>query len=381
MTDKTSREELIDALASGALDRRAFVTRALGLGVGLTAIGSLLAACDDKDEAPKPEATPEPKGPPPMDQELKIYNWSDYIAEDTVANFENEFNVKVTYDTFESNEELIAKLQAGAAGYDLVCPSGYAVQVLLALKLLDKFDAKMIPNLGNLSGTFRNTAYDPQNEYTVPWQWGITGIAYRKDLVPVAPDSWAVFLDAAHKGKMTMMDDMRDVIGAWLKYRGHSLNSSDPAELAAAKTDAVAAKANLQSFISAPVKGQLVAGDVAIAQLWNGDTAQAAVEQDQIAFVQPKEGASIWTDCMVMPKAAKNRTAAHAFLDYVLRPDVSASIGNYTGYGSPNEKALALLDKAVPFPTKEEMANLEFQRDLAEHTAEWDQIWTEIKAG
>ncbi|MDO9280416.1 MAG: extracellular solute-binding protein, partial [Pseudomonadota bacterium] len=321
------------------------------------------------------------EGSDELEKELKIYNWSDYIAEDTVANFEKETGIKVTYDTFESNEELVAKLQAGASGYDLVCPSGYAVQVLRALDLLEPLRPKYIPNLANVAPQFRKMAFDPTDSYAVPWQWGMTGIAYRADKVKAVPDSWAVFHDAQYKGKMTMMDDMRDVIGAWLKFRGKSLNSSIAEDLVAAKADALTAKALLQSYVSAPVKGQLVAGDVWIAQLWNGDTLQAKAENDKIEWILPKEGGVIWADSMVIPKAAPNKRAAHAFLDYILRAEVGAAISDFTGYGSPNAAATAKMKTPVAFPSDEQMKLLEFQSDLAGASGAWDQVWTEIKAG
>ncbi len=395
MSDPTSDSKkivaLADGLAEGRLDRRSFVRGALALGLGLPSIAAVLQSCSAGEEVAKPPETStgagvatQPAGPPelgPLESELRIYNWSDYIAEDTVANFEKESGVKVTYDTFESNEELIAKLQAGASGYDLVCPSGYAVQVLLALGLLEPLRPKHIPNLANVAPAFRKTAFDPTDAYSVPWQWGMTGIAYRADKVKAPPDSWAVFHDAQYKGKMTMMDDMRDVIGAWLKYRGKSLNSAVPEDLAAAKADALTAKALLQSFVSAPVKGQLIAGDVWIAQLWNGDTLQAKAENDQIAWTLPKEGGVIWADSMVIPKGAPNKRAAHAFLDYILRPEVGAAISDFTGYGSPNAAATAKMKTPVPYPSDDQMKLLEFQSDLAGASGAWDQVWTEIKAG
>lgn len=381
---------LVDGLASGKIDRRSFVRAALALGLSVPTIGAVLEACggDEKPkEAPKKEG--DVKTPPkpveaelgPIEKELRIYNWSDYIAPDTIANFEKEFGVKVIYDNYESNEELIAKLQAGASGYDLVCPSGYAITVLLALGLLEKLSAKNLPNATNIAPIFRKTAFDPTDEYTVPWQWGITGIAFRKDKVKAPPDSWGVFLDAQYKGKMTQMDDMRDVIGAWLRFRGKSLNSSDPADLAAAKADAIAAKANLQSYISAPVKSQLISGDVWIAQLWDGDTMQAKAENAEISWVLPKEGASIWCDSMCIPKGAPHKRAAHEFLNYVLRPEVGAAISDTTGYGTPNAQAAAKMKSPVPYPSDEQMKILEYQKDLGASSQAWDQLWTEIKAG
>jgi spermidine/putrescine transport system substrate-binding protein len=379
---------LVESVQNGTIDRRQFVRGALGLGLSVSTIAAVLQGCSGEEKAspaaaPNPDAPPAPAAEPelgPIESELHIYMWSDYIAEDTVPNFEKEFNCKVTLDTYESNEEMIAKLQAGAGGYDLVCPSGYAITVLNQLGLMEKLVKKHIPNLGNIAPIFTSTVFDPKNEFTVPWQWGVTGIAYRKDKLPAPPDSWGLFLDAAHKGKVTMMDDMRDNIGAWLRFRGNSLNSVDPAALATAKTDALAAKANLRAYISAPVKAQLIAGDVFAAQLWNGDTMQARAENENIAFALPKEGAAIWCDSLVIPKGAKNMRAAHEFLNYILRPEVGAKISDFTGYGSPNKEAVAKMATPVAYPTDAEMALLEYQQDLGEGTAAWDQLWTEIKS-
>jgi spermidine/putrescine transport system substrate-binding protein len=179
---------------------------------------------------------------------------------------------------------------------------------------------------------------------------------------------------------MTQMDDGRDVIGSWLRYQGHSLNSEDSAELAHARLDAIAAKKNLKAYISAPVKGQLISGDVWIAQLWNGDATQAKVEQPNIAYVVPKEGCTIWEDSLVIPRSAPHKRAAHEFMNYILRPDVQATISDFTGYGTPNSAALRLMQHPVPYPTADELKRLELQIDLGRDTAVWDQIWTEIKS-
>ncbi len=390
MSQESDAKNLIDAVRAGRLDRREFMMSALGLGLTVGTMGAVLQACssDPKPAEPKPAGDPSTPAPAPAEKELgpiegelHIYLWSDYIAEDTVPNFEKEFNCKVTVDTYESNEEMIAKVQTGASGYDLVCPSGYAVTVLKHLDLMEKLSKKYLPNYGNIAPIFDKTVFDPENAFTVPWQWGITGIAYRKDKLPAPPDSWALFQDPAHKGKLTMMDDMRDNIGAWLKFRGKSLNSVKPEDLAAAKADALLAKPNLKSYISAPVKAQLIAGDVFAAQLWNGDTMQAKVENANIEFAIPKEGGAIWCDSMVIPKGAKNVRAAHEFLNYVLRPEVGAAISTFTGYGSPNAKATASMPNAVAYPSAEQMKLLEYQEDLGEGTSAWDQLWTEIKSG
>ncbi len=268
------------------MPRREFVRRALDVGLGLASVGVLLQACQRGDRGSRTdsnEAAVADLGP--IEKELHIYNWSDYIAEDTVPNFEKEFGVEVTYDTYESNEEMVAKLQAGATGYDIVVPSGYIVPVMVATNLIVPINRRYLTNVNNISPIFQNLPTDPENRHTVPWQWGSSGIAYRTDKIMAPIDSWAVFHDQRYTSKMTMMDDGREVIGSQLRYRGHSLNSTDPAELAQAKVDCIAAKKNLKAYISAPVKAQLISGDVWISQLWDGDTAQARAEQPNLRYV------------------------------------------------------------------------------------------------
>jgi spermidine/putrescine-binding protein len=179
---------------------------------------------------------------------------------------------------------------------------------------------------------------------------------------------------------MTMLDDLRDVIGAFLRLRGHSINSIDPGELEAARRDAVAAKQNLKAYLSAPVKAQLIAGDVWLAQLWNGDAAQARREQPALDWILPREGGTLWIDSLVLPAASPHPRAAHEFINYILRPEVGAAISATTGYGSPNQAAMPLLQDPVPYPSANELARLEIQKDLGRASALWDEIWTQIKS-
>jgi spermidine/putrescine transport system substrate-binding protein len=369
-------DERVLTIQREAWSRREFVRRAAGLGAGLTLLPPLLAAaCRRGDQG---ASASDELGP--VEKELHIYNWSDYIAEDTVPNFEREFGVRVTYDTYESNEEMVAKLLAGATGYDIVVPSGYIVPVLAGTNLIAPINRNYLPNFANLSPLFQDLPADPGNRYTVPWHWGTSGIAYRTDKVSGPVDSWAIFQDPTYAGKMTMMDDSREVIGSQLRYRGHSLNSTDPGQLSQAKADAIIAKKQLRAYLSAPVKPQLISGDVWIAQLWNGDTAQAKTEQPNLGYVVPKEGCTIWTDSMCVPRSARNRRAAHEWINYILRPEVAAAISRVTGYGTPNAAAARMMKNPLPYPTESELARLEYPADLGKDTATWDRIWTEIKS-
>lgn len=372
-----TRYDLIQALQEGRIDRRTFVRRALGMGLGIAGLGPVLAGCGRDRQDRSEEELARPLGP--IEDQVNIYNWSDYVAAETIAGFEREFGVKVTYDTYESNEEMLAKLQAGAAGYDIVVPSGYAVPVLTGSGLVRPLHRELLTNFDNLSPLFLGTPADPENRYSVPWQWGTTGIAYRTDLVGEAPTGWGVFQDPRYRGKMTMMDDGREVLGAFLRFNGHSINSRSPAELDEARDDAILARDQLRAWISAPVKDQLIAGDVWIAQLWNGDTAQARTAQPALAYILPREGSAIWLDSLVIPRTARHPRAAHEFINYILRPEVAAAISDFTGYGSPNARARPA--RPVPYPSSDELARLEYQVDLGEATELWDRAWTEIKSG
>lgn len=382
MSPRNQVERLLKQLEGGRLSRREFVSRAAALGLGMSSAGLLVNACTRGESGAAGDASGTESAAElgPIERELHIYNWSDYIAHDTVPNFEQEFGVRVTYDTYESNEEMVAKLQAGATGYDIVVPSGYIVPVMVATNLISPIKRKYITNWNNLSPIFQDLSSDPGNQYSVPWQWGTSGIAYRTDKIKVPVDSWAVFHDERLARKMTMMDDGREVIGSQLRYRGNSLNSTDPVELARARTDCIHAKPNLRAYISAPVKAQLISGDVWVAQLWNGDTSQAAAEQPHLTYVIPQEGCTIWSDSMCIPRTAPHQRAAHEWMNYVLRPEVGAALSRATSYGTPNAAAARMMENPVPYPTEDELRRLEYQVDLGRETETWDRIWTEIKS-
>jgi spermidine/putrescine transport system substrate-binding protein len=360
------------------IGRRGFVS-ALGRTATAAALSPLFASCVTRREAPPPDEVAR-SAAGPLERELHIFNWSDYIAADTIARFEHEFNVRVTYDTYESNEEMVAKLVAGGGGYDVVAPTGYLIPMLVEGNLLQPLDHAVLSNWNNLLPLFVNAEADTGGRYSMPYQWGTTGIAYRSDIV-AEPESWGAFADPTLHGRLTMLDDAREVIGAMLRWRGRSANSVLSDELDMAKRDALMVKPNLRAYLSATVKGQLISGDIVVAQLWSGDTRQAALEEPRIRYTIPAEGAIISTDYLAIPRSATNRRAAHAFLNFVLRPGIAAAIAEQTGYGPTNGAAIAAMRSPVQPPTAAELQRLEFQRDLGAATDLWDQIWTEIKAG
>jgi spermidine/putrescine transport system substrate-binding protein len=321
-------------------------------------------------------------------KELHVYNWSEYIDPEIYSDFEAEFGVKVIEDTFASNEDLLAKLQAGATGYDLIVPSDYMVAIMRELDLLSPLNYDNIPNFKNIDDRFRNPPYDPDNKYSVPYQWGTTGIGYDTNVFDEAPDSWGYLFDpemaAPYAGKMSMLNDSREAIGAALKYLGYSLNSTDENQLEEAKQILIRQKQWVSTYDSEGFEDLLAAGETELAHGWSGDFFQAAVEAPQVWYTIPKEGGVLWTDNLAIPKTAASQYTAEVFINYLLRPEVGAKITNYTWYASPNKAAEEFIDPDILgepaiYPPPEVMDRLEFIRDVGEATALYDRIWTEIK--
>jgi len=320
-------------------------------------------------------------------KELHIYNWSEYIDPEVYTAFEAEFGVKVIEDTFSSNEELLAKIQAGAAGYDLIVPSDYMVEIMIEEDLLTKINHANIPNLANLSALFKSPPYDPELAYCVPYQWGTTGIGYNSD--EVEPDSWAYIFDPAlaaeYTGKITMLNDSRESIGAALKYLGYSLNTTDEAQLEEAKDLLIGAKPFLFSYDSDQFEDLIAADEVVYGHGWSGDYFAAAVEDERIWYIIPKEGGVVWADNLCIPKTSKNTYTAEIFINYILRPEIAAQITNFTWYGSPVEAANEFIDPEILaepaiYPPDEVMAKLEWLKDVGDATPLYERIWTEVKA-
>ncbi|MEZ4860461.1 MAG: spermidine/putrescine ABC transporter substrate-binding protein [Caldilineaceae bacterium] len=326
-----------------------------------------------------------------LSKSVSFYNWTDYIDPDVLSQFETECGVDVVYDTYSSNEDLLAKMQAGATGYDLIVPSDYMVSIMIQLNMLHELDHANIPNLSNIYPRFAEAPYDPGNVYTAPYQWGTTGIGYNLEATGEVPDSWDWIFDpekaVQFKGKMSLLNDQREVIGAALKYLGHSMNSVDPDELEAAKQVILAIKPYVATFDSDSFGQLLVSGDVVIGHGWSGGYFKDiyASNNDNLGYVIPQEGGVIWTDNLAIPATAPNPYTAEVLINYLLDPEIGAMISNYNYYASPNQASEPLLNEEITsdrgiYPSEETLAKMEFLRELGEGTLLWDRIWTEIKS-
>lgn len=315
---------------------------------------------------------------------LHYFTWSDYVDKALIEGFERQTGVKVAVDTFGSNEELLAKLQSGASGYDVVVPSDFMVSIMIGQGLLADLDLNKIPNAGSIAERLQRLPFDPDNRYSVPYLWGTVGIGYNSEVIPVPPDSWAVLWDGRYKGKISMLNDQREVFGAALRSMGQSINSQDAAVIAQARAKLQEQKRLVKTYTSENYHQLLAFGDVALAQGWGGAVARAMVERPAVKYVIPKEGGTIWADCLVVLKTAPHKDLAMQFINYLLDREVAAKTTDRLLFASSNREAKALVqeqirDNPAVYPPDSAWDRLEWMADVGEAIRLYDRAWTEIK--
>jgi spermidine/putrescine-binding protein len=315
---------------------------------------------------------------------LNVYNWANYIDEQTIPEFEKKFGVKVNYDVYDGNETLLAKMQAGASGFDVIFPSDYMVGIMIKTGLLAKLDLSKIPNIANIDPQFLKQPFDPENHYSLPYTWGTSGIGYRADKVTEPVTSWSILFDPKYSGRIVLLDDMRETIGLALKYLGYSFNTANLDELQKAKELLLKQKPLVKAYSSAQPELMLLSGDAWLVHNWSGETYRIAIEDANIKYAIPQEGSSKFIDNCAIPKSAPHKELAHQFINFLLEPQVDARIHNAIHYLTPNKAALPYLDEAIRNSmeslTPETAKKLEYIEDLEQSTEVWDKIWTEIKA-
>jgi spermidine/putrescine-binding protein len=307
---------------------------------------------------------------------LNVFNWSDYVAASTIPGFEREAGVSVQYGQYESAEEMMARVLSGNSGWDVVFPSNAFVTPMREMGLLARLDTRRLGGRSHLDTLFQSPPWDPDLAWSLPYMWGATGIAYQRSL-PTPPRRWSDLWEPRFAGRVTMLDAPSEVLGACLKRRGRPLNSSDPPHLDEARADAIALKRNLRGFLNAEARDQLVAGDLLAAQAWRL-TARQAIDAapDRLAFLYPAEGFPIYADCAAILRESRRPELAHAFLDYLLRPEVAAAIAREMKTSTCNRSAQNLLGLPDPVPDGGEW----FQPLDAASQRRRDRLWTEIKS-
>ncbi len=337
--------------------------------------------------------------PAPAKDELHLYNWNDYIAPEAVKGFEQQCKCKVVQDFYGDNEELVAKLAAGAKGYDVMIPTSNYVAGMAKAGWLQPLDHGKIPNFKNLMPQYLNTEFDPGNKYSAPYAMSITLIGYNEQKMKqlgITVDSWAVIFDPRIlqkiKGKVTVLDSQGELMAAALKYHGYSVNDRDPDHWQQAKETILKAKPYWAAFMAQGYIKELSTGNIWVSHGYSNDIFQAdngareAKQTFRIRHALPKEGAVLALDAMVIVKDAPRPDLAHQFINFMLDGRNSAALTNITGSGNPNADAMKYIkpeiknNKAV-FPDAQSAKRLEQQKDMTSKQRQLlNRIWTEIKA-
>ena len=369
-------------------------------GLLVTALAVAVVGCGKKEEGEKAAGPP-----PPEEKILNVYNWSDYIAEDTIANFEKETGIKVNYDVFDSNEVLETKLLAGKTGYDVVVPSASFLERQIKAGVFQPPDKSKIPNLKNMDPeiTARVALHDPDNAHAVPYLWGTTGIGYNPDKVQAALgvdhiDSWATIFEPENAAKLkdcgiAMLDAPTEVFLSALIYLGKDPNGQKEESLQLAQDLLMKVRPYVRYFHSSQYINDLANGEICVALGWSGDILQAqargaeAEKPVNVAYSIPKEGALVWFDMLAIPADAPHPDNAHKFINYVMEPAVIAGISNYVAYANGNAASFDLIDESVRtdpgvYPVPEVKSKLyPLLAESQEYSRLSNRAWTTVRTG
>ncbi len=355
-------------LLNSPITRRKFLKGATAFGVGMTLAPQLVLGAEEK--------------------KLNLYNWDTYIGENTVSDFSKKFGMKVKYDLFANNEELFAKLKEGNPGYDVVWPSDYTVESLIALNKLMPLDHSKIPNRKNIdpAPNFSNPKFNPGLKYGVPYMWGTMGVGYRKSKFKKPPTSWKVLFDSdEYSGRIALLADQRALIGITLKYVGYKMNSVNPKEIGEARDLLIKQKKHIKSFAGDNGQDLLLSGECDVVMEWNGDIVQVMAEDKDLAYIVPDEGTMIWMDNVCIPVGAPHPDNAHKFINYVLDAKVNADIANFIHYGTANIAAKEFilkkdLENTAIYPLPDVIAKSESVVDVGKDARLYDEAWVAIQA-
>ncbi|MEK7357682.1 MAG: spermidine/putrescine ABC transporter substrate-binding protein [Bdellovibrionota bacterium] len=345
-----------------------------------------LTGCTKKDEAATPAADPQAAAKVAGPQEVNLAIWGNYLPEETQERFTKETGIKLKISNYASNEELLAKVQAGASGYDVAVPSDYMVGVLSKLDLLQGLDSGKIPNRGDVDPAFLKQGFDPENKFSLPYAWSTAGLAVNKDLYKGDLKTWKdLFTKKDLIGKISLLDDVREVTAAALKVNGYSVNTTNPEELKKAEATLKAARSHVKMFRSDMIDA-LLNKEVAVAHVYSVDALQAAAKSGgKIVYVIPEEGGTRAIDNMVILKSAKNVESAHKLINFLLSHDanlkfVSTIKGGPVLKSTKDSLSEELKSNTALFPPPTVLSKLEAIQDVGEATRLYDRLWTEVKS-
>lgn len=316
---------------------------------------------------------------------VNVASWSNYLSEDLLKSFEQKTGIHVQISHFSSNEELLAKLQTGASEYDVIIPSDYMVFTMSKLSLLRELDRNQITNFNQIDSKYLKKEFDPENKYSVPYDWGTTGIGINRKIFKGKIKSWKdLFEKPELAGKFSLLDDSREVMGAALKSLGYSLNTTDLNQVTQAKELLFKVRTRLKAFSSEPMM-LLETGEIPVAQIYMTDALQARERKgDFIEYIIPDEGTSLWMDNIAIPSRAKHVKEAHELLNFLLEPSSSLAVVKKFWVAPTHRAVFGMLPKnmqnsSMLFPPQSVLIRCEMVKDLGDATAFWDRAWTEIK--
>ena len=318
-----------------------------------------------------------------------VYNWGEYLDPEVITLFEKETGINVVYEEFETNESMYPKVQSGAIAYDVVCPSDYMIQRMIENDLLAELNFDNIPNVKNIGQEYfkQSRQFDSENKYSVPYCWGTVGILYNKTMVDEPIDSWSVLWDEKYIDNILMQDSVRDAFAVALKYKGHSLNSTDLDELEEAKELLIEQKPLVQAYVIDQVRDKMIGNEAAIGVIYSGEAIYTQLENPNLEYVIPKEGSNVWIDSWVIPKNAKHKENAEAFINFLCRPDIAKMNFDYITYSTPNTAARELIEdpairnSKIAFPDASELERCETFQFLGDkNDAIYNKLWREIKS-
>lgn len=317
---------------------------------------------------------------------LTIFNWGEYIDPDLLKQFEKETGMHVIYETFDSNEAMMTKIQQGGTAYDIAIPSEYMIEKMKEEDLLIPLDHSKIPNMKNIDPYFLDLPFDDNNKYSVPYFWGTVGIVYNPSLVgDLDFSSWEDLWDPSLKRTVFLVDGAREVIGMSLNSLGYSLNSLDHNELRSATDKLIKLAPNVKAIIGDEITPLMINNEATVALTWSGQAADMMYENEELDFAVPEEGSNLWFDNMVIPKTSKNIDGAHAFINFMLDAESGAQNADFVGYSTPNVAAMALMDEEVVsderyYPTEEQRDTLEVYKNLGpDYLGKYNELFLEFK--
>lgn len=317
---------------------------------------------------------------------LNVYNWGDYIAEDTIKLFTAETGIKVNYELFDSNEIMYAKYKSGAVNYDVLIPSDYMIEKLISEDELMLLNLDNIPNASFIGDNFKGLAHDPDNKYSVPYMWGTVGILYNTTMVDEPVDSWDILWDSKYEDQIIMQNSVRDASMSALKRLGYSINTTNIAEIDEAFELLIEQAPLVQAYVIDEVRDKMIGGEAALAMIYSGEAQVTMEANEDLAFVNPVEGTNLWFDAMVIPKTTKNQGAAEAFINFMCSTEIAYNNCDYIGYSTPHLEAYNLLEEEVQnneaiYPSDDVLAKCEVLIDLgSELTEYYNEKWNQLKA-